>query len=111
MTQRHKNRQELVERENLKLPMTSHLPSVELQSNKNEEVKSDVLLAKKEKLELSSLVKSIKMKSRPVPLPSDNKMSKRSAKLQSAGMVEMEQQHDPSNLVRSVKKKSKKLKE
>lgn len=96
VAQRQQNKQELVEKEHLELPTTSHLPSDEP--------------PKKEKHELSSLVKSIKMKSKPFQLPSDGKMSKKSGKLQSAGMVEKELQHDLSTLVRSVKKKSKNLK-
>ncbi|KAK9990114.1 hypothetical protein SO802_025099 [Lithocarpus litseifolius] len=96
VAQRQQNKQGLVETEHLELPTTSHLPSDEP--------------PKKEKHELSSLVKSIKMKSKPFQLPSDGKMSKKVGKLQSAGMVEKELQHDLSTLVRSVKKKSKNLK-
>ena len=95
VAQRQQNKQELVEKEHLELPTTSHLPSDEP--------------PKKEKHELSSLVKSIKMKSKPFQLPSDGKMSKKSGKLH-AVMVEKELQHDLSTLVRSVKKKSKNLK-
>ncbi|KAF8012696.1 hypothetical protein BT93_I0757 [Corymbia citriodora subsp. variegata] len=53
------------------------LPPDDLQSEKAELPKSDVLPARKEKHELSSLVRSLKMKSKQVPLPSNGKSSKK----------------------------------
>lgn len=100
----------MAERERKELSTTSKMPSDECQSNKDGQVKVDVLPSKKDKLELSSLVKSIKMKSKQVEFPSNGSMSKKDAKLQPADMEEMEQPHDLSTLVQSVKKKSKSLK-
>jgi hypothetical protein len=104
------SRREVEERDIMKLSTTSKLPSDEPKLNKDEQVKSDSLPSKKEKHELSSLVKSIKMKSKQAQLPPDRKMSKKDVKLQSAGKVKMELQHDLSTLVQSVKRKSKNLK-
>lgn len=100
----------MAERERMKLSTTSKVPSDEPQLNEDEQVTSDVLPSKKDKLELSSLVKSIKMKSKQVKFPSNGSMSKKDAKLQSADTEEMEQPHDLSTLAQSVKKKSKNLK-
>lgn len=110
LVQTKQNRQEVAERERMKLSTTSKMPSDERQLNKDEQVTSEVLRSKKDKLELSSLVKSIKMKSKQVQFPSNGSTSKKDAKLQSADMEEMEQPHDLSTLVQSVKKKSKNLK-
>lgn len=99
------SRQEVEERHSIKLSTASKLPTNEPEFNKDEQIKS-----KKEKHELSSLVKSIKMKSKQVQLPPDRKMPKKDVKLHSTGKVEMELQHDLSTLVQSVKRKSKNLK-
>nr|GMC93399.1 pre-rRNA-processing protein ESF1 [Ipomoea batatas] len=47
----------------------------------SKESKAEELPSRKEKHELSSLVKSIKMKSKQIPLPSQNKVTKKSEKL------------------------------
>lgn len=59
------------------------LPPDDLPSGKGELPKSDVLPARKEKHELSSLVRSLKMKSKQVPLPSNGKSSKKVDRVQS----------------------------
>ncbi|KAL4342663.1 hypothetical protein S245_035635 [Arachis hypogaea] len=66
-----------VERENVKPPRGAQLSSEDSgMAKKGEEEGSDVLRTKKDKHELSSLVKSIKMKSKQVKLPSDGKTRK-----------------------------------
>ena len=64
-----------VEREPTKLKGTQ-LSSEDSGRMKDEEEGLDALKSKKDKYELSSLVKSIKMKSKQVQLPSDNKTRK-----------------------------------
>lgn len=54
----------------------------DVHSEKGELPKLDVLPARKEKHELSSLVRSLKMKSKQVPLPSNGKSSKKVGKVQ-----------------------------
>ena len=71
------NLEMLEERENVKPPRGTHLSSADSgMMKKGEEEGSDVVKTKKEKHELSSLVKSIKMKSKQVQLPSDGKTRK-----------------------------------
>lgn len=62
--------QELGKRDHIKLP-------AKVQAERDEEVKSDVFPLKKDKYELSSLVKSIKMKSKQVILPSHGNITKK----------------------------------
>ncbi|XP_048229987.1 pre-rRNA-processing protein ESF1 isoform X2 [Ricinus communis] len=78
MAQRqHKgDRQELAEGEHKKQPAKSQLLSDEPDANKNEHLTSDAASSKKEKHELSALVRSIKMKSKQVQLPSNGKTKK-----------------------------------
>ena len=64
-----------MEREPTKLKGTQ-LSSEDSGRMKDEEEGLDALKSKKDKYELSSLVKSIKMKSKQVQLPSDNKTRK-----------------------------------
>ncbi|XP_028774571.1 pre-rRNA-processing protein ESF1 [Neltuma alba] len=75
----------LAEEEQLKLCKGIEFSSNDAGVKKGEEEGSDVLEPKKEKHDLSSLVKSIKMKSKQVQLPSYDK-TKRDGKLQSGGM-------------------------
>lgn len=94
----------------MKLSTTSAFQSGEVQSNKDEQVKSDVLPSKKkEKHELASLVKSIKMKSKQTQLPANSTMVKKDKKVQYAGVPETGRLDDLSTLVRSVKRKSRSL--
>lgn len=90
---------ELAERERMKLPAKA-------QAKTDEQVKSEVLPSKKEKYELSSLVKSVKMKSKQVKLPSKGKTAKHDETLKFDGKDE-DEQNELSNLVKSVKKKTK----
>ncbi|KDP39086.1 hypothetical protein JCGZ_00843 [Jatropha curcas] len=66
---------------------------------------ADVLPSNKEKLEISSLVKSLKMKSKQLSVPSNSK-KKKNGKLQTRDAKEMGN-HELSALVQSVKKKAK----
>ncbi|XP_058180657.1 pre-rRNA-processing protein esf1 [Rhododendron vialii] len=59
----------------------AQLPSDDLKTEKNEAVQSDEMASKKkEKYELSSLVRSIKMKSKQVQIRTDNKISGKTGK-------------------------------
>ncbi|KAI8020037.1 hypothetical protein LOK49_LG04G01294 [Camellia lanceoleosa] len=71
VTQKHRKGQEE--------PVPAQLPY----DDKNEYSRSDKLSSEKDKYELSSLVRSIKMKSKQVQIPSKSKLSARSEKLQS----------------------------
>ncbi|KAI8541104.1 hypothetical protein RHMOL_Rhmol08G0036800 [Rhododendron molle] len=59
----------------------AQLPSDDLKTEKNESVQSDEMASKKkEKYELSSLVRSIKMKSKQVKIPTNSKISGKTGK-------------------------------
>ncbi|KAJ9172625.1 hypothetical protein P3X46_015840 [Hevea brasiliensis] len=96
---------ELGEGEHKKQPTKSQLLSDEPVANKNEQRSADVLPSKKEKHEISSLVKSLKMKSKQLQLPS-NGNTRKDEKLQPRGAKEMEKP-ELATLVQSVKKKAK----
>lgn len=82
---------EPTDREHIKVP-------AKVQAEKDEQVKSDDLPLKKEKYELSSLVKSVKMKSKQVKLLSDgNTIKKGKEKVEKDGLA---------TLVTSAKKKT-----
>lgn len=63
--------------EDAKIPSDAQLPSDDPGMNKAEFDKS-VTVSSKEKRDLSSMVKSVKMKLKQVQMPSDRKMSKKS---------------------------------
>lgn len=74
------------ERENTKLPKGTQLSADDSgMMQKGEEEGLDLLKSKKDKYELSSLVKSIKMKSKQIQLPSDGK-TRKDGKSQFKGM-------------------------
>ncbi|KAI9109598.1 hypothetical protein K1719_019228 [Acacia pycnantha] len=75
----------LAEEEQVKLSKGLEFSSNDTGVKKAEEEGSDILQSKKEKHELSSLIKSVKMKSKQVRLPLYDK-TKRDGKLQSGGM-------------------------
>ncbi|XP_030524084.2 ESF1 homolog [Rhodamnia argentea] len=77
------DRPESVENDAKKIAAKIDLPPNDLESGKGGLPKSDVLAARKEKHELSSLVRSLKMKSKRVPLPSNSKSSKKVDKVRS----------------------------
>lgn len=79
----------------MKIPTNAQLPSDDPGMNKAELEKSDIL-PPKEKHDLSSMVRSVKMKLKQVQLPSDSKMSKKSV----SGMGRKKELH----LVHSMKK-------
>ncbi|XVF16850.1 hypothetical protein REPUB_Repub10bG0067600 [Reevesia pubescens] len=87
-------RQELAVEDN-EIPTNAKFPSADTGMNKVEHEKSD-FLPSKEKHDLSSMVRSVKMKLKQTQLPSDRKMSKKSV----SGMGRKKEQH----LVHSVKK-------
>ncbi|XVF08845.1 hypothetical protein REPUB_Repub07fG0038800 [Reevesia pubescens] len=87
-------RQELAV-EDMKIPTNAKFPSADTEMNKVEHEKSD-FLPSKEKHDLSSMVRSVKMKLKQTQLPSDRKISKKSV----SGMGRKKEQH----LVHSVKK-------
>ncbi|XP_021907988.1 pre-rRNA-processing protein esf1 isoform X2 [Carica papaya] len=74
--QQKSDRQELVGSEPKKLPKKAQLPSEEAERSEDKHTKTEALPSK-EKIELSSLVKSLKMKTKQVQLPSNNVSSKK----------------------------------
>lgn len=82
-------------------------PNDPSEANTDEYSKSDLLSSsKKEKRELSSLVRSLKSKSKPVQLVSGHDMPEIVETVQSSAMVGKEGKNDLSNLVQSVKRKA-----
>ena len=79
------------------------------EANKDEPLMSDVLSSKREKHELSSLVRSIKTKSKQVKLPSNGKKPRKSENMLFNKKEEKGQDHELSSLVQSVKKKARVL--
>ena len=78
-------------------------------NNKDEPLMSDVLSSKREKYELSSLVRSIKTKSKQVKLPFNGKTPGKSENMPVNRKEDKRQDHELSSLVRSVKKKARVL--
>ncbi|GFS35810.1 hypothetical protein Acr_00g0042220 [Actinidia rufa] len=75
-------KQQTVPEERAKLPASDQLPSDDMKTGKNEYLRSDEPSSKKENYELSSLVRSIKMKSKQVQVPSNTiKISGKNGKL------------------------------
>ncbi|CAK7355655.1 unnamed protein product [Dovyalis caffra] len=103
-----RSEQQLVEGENKKQPEKAQLLSDDPAMDNDECMISDGLPEKKEKHELLSLVKSIKMKSKQVRSSSNSKQLK-DKKFQPKGMKELEKP-ELSSLVQSVKKKAEVLK-
>ncbi|XP_057952217.1 pre-rRNA-processing protein esf1 [Malania oleifera] len=99
--------EELVEKELNKPPTEDRLPPG-THKTEEEHLKSDFLSSKKEKHELSSLIKSIKMKSQQVKLPSIKKL-KKDENLQSEGTRHKEETHELKALVQSIKRKARNL--
>lgn len=77
------DRPESVKKDSKKDVANIDLPPDDLHSEKGELLKSDVLPPRKEKHELSSLVRSLKMKSKQVRLPFNSKSLKKVDKVQS----------------------------
>ncbi|KAJ4836910.1 hypothetical protein Tsubulata_034702 [Turnera subulata] len=100
--------QELMQGEHGKESKQTELSSDDPEKDTDGGMVSEILPAKKEKLELSSLVRSIKTKAIEGQLPSEGKTSKK-VKLQK-GDKEVMKNPDLSTLVQSVKKKAKLLK-
>lgn len=61
----------------------AQLPSDDQKTEKNKDLRSDEMSSQKEKFELSSLVRSIKMKSKQVKKPTDSKISGKTEKSRS----------------------------
>lgn len=91
-------------RESTKIPTNAQMPSDD--PDRHRHMKSDVSSLKRENHEVSLLVKSLKMKSKQIQLPSVGKMPKKDEGVQSK---EVEENNGLSNLVQSLKK-TKKLK-
>ncbi|XP_050229795.1 pre-rRNA-processing protein ESF1 [Mercurialis annua] len=103
------DRPEEAEEEHKKQPTKSELPTNEPDANRSEHINSDVVASsKKEKHEISALVRSIKSKSKKVQIPSNGKANK-NEKSQFRGVKESEKP-ELSTLVQSVKKKAKSMK-
>ncbi|KAF5735917.1 pre-rRNA-processing protein esf1 [Tripterygium wilfordii] len=98
-------RQKKTDRQEGMEPKKADLLLDEPRLSNDREVASDAML-KKDQYELSSLVKSVKMKSQQVPLLPKGKTSKTGEKYKSAGIKGMGN-HELSTLVQSVKKKAK----
>lgn len=93
-----------------KLQTQAQPSSDDPQANQDEPLTSDMLSSKREKLKLSSLVRSIKTKSKQVKLPSNGKTPRKSENMQVHKKEGKRQQdHDLSSLVQSVKKKARVL--
>ncbi|KAL6960442.1 hypothetical protein U1Q18_038207 [Sarracenia purpurea var. burkii] len=73
--QRKGKRAVLKSKDQVKLPEPAQLPSDDPKTRKNGDLQSDELKSKKDKYELSSLIKSIKMKSKQLQIPSNSKTS------------------------------------
>ncbi|GAV75883.1 NUC153 domain-containing protein [Cephalotus follicularis] len=103
---RQKGDQEDVEREHLKSPANAQYSSDDPETNKSEHAKSDVFSSKKEKHELSSLVRSIKMKSKQVQSTFSNRRTNKDDKLPLRGIMGKEKQNELSIplLVKKAKK-------
>ncbi|KAF8405449.1 hypothetical protein HHK36_010355 [Tetracentron sinense] len=71
--QQKSGREEMVEKEQMKPPRQVQLPSDDTLPKKDEQLQPGVMSSKKEKHELSSLVRSIKKKSQQVQFPSNSK--------------------------------------
>lgn len=93
-------------RESTKIPTNARMPSDDPDTRPH--MKSDVSSLKSENHEFSLLVRSLKMKSKQIQLPSKGKMPKKNEGVQSK---EVEEKNSISNLVQSLKKKTKKLKQ
>lgn len=88
-------------RESTKIPTNAQMPSDD--PDRHRHMKSDVSSLKRENQEVSLLVKSLKMKSKQIQLPSEPK------KDEGVQSKEVEENNGVSNLVQSLKK-TKKLK-
>lgn len=89
-----------------KLQQKQAQPSSEVpEANKKELLMADELPSKREKQELSSLVRSIKTKSKQVKMPSNGKVPRDSENMH-LNVEDKGREHDISSLVRSVKKKA-----
>lgn len=97
------DREQLVEETHEKAPAESLMPFDEHATDKNKDVTLEDSPSKKEKYELSSLVRSVKMKSQQIQLPSKNKISKKSKK---SGVANLENP-DLSTVVQPAKKTKK----
>ncbi|KAH9710808.1 NUC153 domain-containing protein [Citrus sinensis] len=98
------DQREQVIRESTKIPTNAQMPSDD--PDRHRHMKSDVSSLKRENHEVSLLVKSLKMKSKQIQLPSVGKMPKKDKGVQSK---DVEENNGLSNLVQSLKK-TKKLK-
>ncbi|XP_034684314.1 pre-rRNA-processing protein ESF1 [Vitis riparia] len=96
-------------KEAMKLQKQTRPSSDGPEANKDQPLMSDVLSSKREKHELSSLVRSIKTKSKQVKLPSNGKKPRKSENMLFNKKEEKGQDHELSSLVQSVKKKARVL--
>ncbi|KAK6924527.1 hypothetical protein RJ641_010727 [Dillenia turbinata] len=87
-----------------KIPGATQLQSNDPEANSDGILRSDV--PKETKHEISSLVRSIKLKSNQVQAPPKAKMPKKNEKSQ-VNLTEKEENHELSTMVKSVKKKAK----
>lgn len=100
------DQREHVIRESTKIPTNARMPSDDPDTHTH--MKSDVSSLRRENHEFSLLVRSLKMKSKQIQLPSEGKMPKKNEGVQSK---EVEEKNSISNLVQSLKKKTRKLKQ
>ncbi|KAL5557512.1 hypothetical protein UlMin_039748 [Ulmus minor] len=83
-------------------------PPAKTQASMVEQLKPDISPSKREKYEFSALLKSVKMKSKQIKVPSESNMLKRDERLENREKKGKKEKHDDlSTVVQSIKRKTK----